>query len=293
MSLPLETSAAGKKRSATRRGGVIAREAECKSVLNKSPLGDYSLNCYTGCENACVYCYARYMQKFHPHAEPWGRFVDVKVNAPAVLRRQMRRQPPGTVFMSSACDGWQALEARYELTRECCRLLFERGFTVHALTKSKLILRDLDFFQKGKGRIGVTITTPDEHLAKLLEPKAGSAEERWGILRAARRAGVDAAVMFGPLLPHLSDGEEALDRLFQKAAEEDANVIWADALNRRPRVWPSVSSFLLKHFPGLHERYRLLLHSQDERAAYLEALGRRIRAAARKHGVEDRLAGCP
>ena len=76
----------------------IVRETVCKTILNRSGLGDYSLNCYTGCTHACVYCYARFMQRFHPHDEPWGAFVDVKVNAVEVLKRQLRRATPGSVF---------------------------------------------------------------------------------------------------------------------------------------------------------------------------------------------------
>ena len=86
-------------------GPVAVRENVCKTILNRSGLSDYSLNCYTGCIHACVYCYARFMQRFHPHDEPWGRFVDVKVNAVEVLKRQLRRAERGTVFVSSAVTG--------------------------------------------------------------------------------------------------------------------------------------------------------------------------------------------
>ena len=106
----------------------VIRETACKTILNRSALGGYSLNCYTGCGQGCVYCYARFMQRFHPHDEPWGAFVDVKINAVEVLKRQLRRAAPGEVFMSSACDGWQPIEAHYRLTRRCCELLLERGF---------------------------------------------------------------------------------------------------------------------------------------------------------------------
>jgi len=116
--------------------GPIVRETVCKTILNRSGLSDYSLNCYTGCTHGCAYCYARYMQRFHPHQEPWGAFVDVKVNAVEVLKRQLRRARPGSVFVSSACDGWQPLEAEWRLTRRCCELLLERGFEVHVLSKS-------------------------------------------------------------------------------------------------------------------------------------------------------------
>ena len=108
--------------------GVVVREVSCKSLLNRRS-GDrgYSFNCYTGCEHGCVYCYARFMQRFHPHQEPWGEFVDVKRNAPDVLRHQLRRLRPSSVFTCSACDGWQPVEAHYRLTRRCCQLLLEAG----------------------------------------------------------------------------------------------------------------------------------------------------------------------
>jgi DNA repair photolyase len=116
-------------------GKVIVRETTCKTVLNCSSISDYSLNCYTGCAYGCIYCYARFMQRFHPHAEPWGKFVDVKVNAVEALERQLRRAEPGCVFVSSACDGWQPLEAERKLTRRCCGLLLDYGFQVNVLTK--------------------------------------------------------------------------------------------------------------------------------------------------------------
>ena len=108
---------------------LVVRETACKTILNRTSMGDYSLNCYTGCEHACVYCYARFMQRFHPHAEAWGQFVDAKVNAVEVLRRQLRHAEPGKVFVSSARDGWQSIERERRLTRRCCELLLEYGFT--------------------------------------------------------------------------------------------------------------------------------------------------------------------
>ena len=86
--------------------GPVVRETVCKTILNRTSICDYSLNCYTGCEHGCVYCYARFMQRFHPHDEPWGQFVDVKVNAVEVLKRQLRRAKPGDVLSPArATDG--------------------------------------------------------------------------------------------------------------------------------------------------------------------------------------------
>lgn len=270
--------------------GVAVREVACKSLLNRWSDGGYSFNCYTGCGHACVYCYARFMQRFHPHEEPWGRFVDVKINAAEVLARQLRRLEPGSVFTCSACDGWQPIERRYELTRRCCQMLLEAGFHLNVLTKSDLVLRDLELFAGQPVSVGVTITTPDESQASLWEPRASSVAARAQVLREAKAAGLATTVMFGPLLPALSDTPEALRKLFAIAAKADVGRIWTDALNPRPRVWPSVQAMLRHHRPELLDLYRSVLFDRAYRARYVDELHAEIRRAAREAGVADRLA---
>ncbi len=274
------------------QGQPIIREVACKSVLNRSAISDYSLNCYVGCEHACAYCYARYMQRFHPHEEAWGDFVDVKVNAVEVLEKQLRRAAPGDVFISSACDGWQPLERRWQLTRACCRLLLEHGFRVNALTKNALILRDLDLFVGRDAQISVTVTSLDEGLRRLWEPAGSTVEQRFDVLRQAHEAGIETGIMFGPLLPFLSDSLDSILALFARAADAHVNVIWVDALNPRPNVWEAVQALLQAQFPDLVERYRRVLFSPVVRAAYVKGLNERVRAAAARLHLSDRLAGC-
>jgi DNA repair photolyase len=273
-------------------GGETVRETVCKTILNRSGPTDYSLNCYTGCAHACAYCYARYMQRFHPHPEPWGKFVDVKVNAVEVLKRQLRRAKPGEVFVSSACDGWQPIEAQWRLTRRCCEILLEREFQVNVLTKSALVLRDLDVFAGSTARIGVTITTLDGRLQALWEPAAGTIGERFHVLREARRANLATTIMFGPLLPYLSDDAASLGEMFARAAEMKVDRIWVDGLNARPRVWPAVAGLLRRHFPTLHEPYRRLLFDARAKETYCAELGHRVRAAAASVGMADRIVAC-
>jgi DNA repair photolyase len=274
-----------------RAGGAVIREVECRSLLNRSGIDDYSFNCYTGCANGCVYCYARFMQRFHPHDEPWGRFVDVKINAAEVLARQLRRLPAGSVFTCSACDGWQGVERRYELTRRCCRMLIEARFRLNVLTKSELVLRDLDIFKGADVQLGVTITTPDEKQARTWEPRASSVSARLKVLREAKAAGLRTAVMFGPLLPAISDTPAALRALFALAAKAGVDRIWTDALNPRPRVWPSVQGLLRRRWPGLIEHYRRLLFDPACRAQYISDLEGRVREAAADAGLSDRMQG--
>jgi DNA repair photolyase len=271
---------------------IVVRETACKTILNKSSIGDYSLNCYTGCAHGCVYCYARFMQRFHPHDEPWGKFVDVKPNAVEILKRQLRRAKPGKVFLSSACDGWQAIEKDCRLTRRCCELLLEFGFQVNLLTKNALVLRDLDIFVGRDVNVGVSIATLDEDLRKLWEPRASSVKERLRIIEEARKAGLKTTIMFAPLLPFLSDGRSSLKAMFQRAADLQVNSILVDALNARPRVWPSVAGLLRVHFPQLWQRYSKILFDPKMRAEYLAHFRSEMAIAAEQSSLKDRLTEC-
>ncbi len=270
----------------------VIRETPCKTILGKSGIGDYSLNCYGGCAHGCVYCYARFMQRFHPHEQPWGAYVDVKANAVEVLERQLCRAAPGDVFVSSACDGWQPLEGEYQLTRECCRLLVRHGFQVNALTKSALILRDLDIFTGSTAQIGVTVTTLDPRLAALWEPHASPVEDRLRVLKEAHAAGLHTSVMFGPLLPFLYDSYENIYTLLERAAALRVDTIWVDAFNPRPMVWEATAALLDIEFLGLRERYQRILFSTPVRNAYLAALRGHIATAAERLRIIDRVSTC-
>ncbi|MFH0965057.1 MAG: radical SAM protein [Planctomycetota bacterium] len=272
--------------------GVVVRETRCRTILNRCAISDYSLNCYTGCAHGCAYCYARLMQRFHPHDEPWGGFVDVKANAVETLERQLARAKPGAVFVSSACDGWQPIEAKRGLTRECCRVLLAHGFEVNVLTKSALVRRDFDILKHPNATIGVTVTTLAEGTARLWEPKAASVEERFRVLEEAHKAGISTTIMFGPLLPELSDSEGSIEAMLARAGDAGVDRIWVDALNPRPRVWPSVAGLLRREFPELRRRYSRVLFDPRVREEYLGEVHGRVERAARKAGVADRVAGC-
>jgi DNA repair photolyase len=182
---------------------VIIKDIHAKSILNKSQIFDYCVNPYTGCQVNCRYCYASlFMRRYSGHKEPWGEFVDAKVNAPEVLRKQLRRARRGMVWISSVCDPYQPLEAQYELTRRCLKELLQAQFPVNIQTKSKLVLRDLDFFQDFKEiEVGFTITTHDEKIARLFEPGAASVKERFEALETLHRSGIRTFAFIGPLLP--------------------------------------------------------------------------------------------
>ena len=273
-------------------GQPTIRDIRCKSILNSCSIGDYSLNCYVGCAHGCIYCYARFMQRFHPHQEYWGNFVDVKVNAVDVLRRQLSRARPGQVFLSSACDGWQPEEASRGLTRACALLLLENGFQLNVLTKSDLILRDLDALAGKPARVSVSLSTLDEPLSRVWEPGASSVRDRLRIIREAQSRELKSGLMFAPLLPLLYDGAEAVRTLLECAGDLGVDFVWFDSLNPRPKVWESVEAHLRREAPELAERYRRILFSSRVRSAYLAGLRERIVQQASQLGLGAKVKAC-
>jgi DNA repair photolyase len=182
---------------------MVIREIQAKSVLNKSKVFDYCLNPYTGCQTNCQYCYARlFMPRYSGHKEPWGGFVDVKVNAVDLLNKQLERAKKGTVWISSVCDPYQSIEANYRLTRRCLEELLKKQFPVNIQTKSALVLRDLDLFRQFETiDVGFTIATDDEKVAKLFEPQASPVNERIETLKTIRDEGIRTFAFIGPILP--------------------------------------------------------------------------------------------
>jgi DNA repair photolyase len=269
------------------------REIQAKSILNKSGISDYAVNCYLGCQHGCRYCYARFMMRFCPHPEPWGGFVDVKVNAPLLLERQVRRGAKGQVFISSVCDPYQPLEARYGLTRSCLEILLRYGYPVTILTKSALARRDLDLMDSSRDlELGVTVTTGDEALRRLIEPGASPTLDRLALLDQAKSKGLRVYAFLGPFLPGLSDTEENLSFLFRQVARIGVDYCYADILNPRPKVWSSLRTVLESHFPERLASTGRILYNAEERHRYQETMRNRILCIARKCGLADEIHFC-
>lgn len=180
------------------------REIFAKTVLTRTAITgfDYCLNPYVGCGHGCRYCYASFMKRFTGHKEPWGTFVDVKVNAPSLLRKQLHRATPGVVAVSTVTDPYQPAEREYEVTRRCLEALLEKQFPINLLTRSPLCVRDLDLFKRFKKiEVGLTITTDDEAMRRLFEPFSPAILSRIRALETLHQEGIKTYAFIGPLLP--------------------------------------------------------------------------------------------
>jgi len=175
------------------------------------------------------------MRRFSSHLrDPWGSFVDVKVNLLEVLARELPRRPGGSVWLSSVCDPYQQVEAKYRLTRGAIELITtHRNFSVSILTKNALVLRDLDLLNRIKDRldVGFTITTFDPYAQSFFEPNASPVKERIDALRKLNSDGFDTWVLIAPMLPYVA--ENTLEGGLRDLAEAGVKKLMTDRYNAR------------------------------------------------------------
>ena len=189
-------------------------QVQSKTLLRRMDFGrgsiEYTVNLYRGCTHGCVYCYAPSLV----HEErKWGQFVDAKINAPLVLRRELREAVQAPVFFSSASDPYQPVEARFKLTRRCLEALRDNQFPVVVLTRSPLVLRDLDVLRELEWvRVGCSISTA---ASREFEPGVPPVERRIRTLRSLSEAGIQTWVSMAPVIPGimLFDLEDMLGKL--------------------------------------------------------------------------------
>jgi DNA repair photolyase len=213
---------------------LIVREVQAKTILSKSKVYPYVVNPYTGCQHGCSYCYARFMKRVTGHREPWGGFVDVKINAPDVLRVEIRRKKRGRVWVSGVCDPYQPLEATYRLTRQCLEILARNSWPVILQTRSPLVLRDIDIIRGARDfEVGFSVTTADDSIRKLFEPDAPPIGERIRALGELHDAGIRTYAMIAPVLPGAEGLAELLKGKIDYVLIDRMNYHYADGVYRK------------------------------------------------------------
>ena len=226
-------------------------EIKVKSILGKSSIGDYCINPYVGCMHACIYCYADYYtRRFSKHQEEWGEFVDVKINAPEVLLKEIGKKKKGIVYISSMTDAYQPLEAKYGITRKILEILARYNWPIIIQTKSSLVLRDLDILKKFSNiKVGFTIISLDENETRRLEKFASPPKERVKALKILKENGIKTFVFIGPIMPFTRI--EEIEKII-KETKDFSDEFYFDKLNLKPGLIEKIKK--VKGFEGLEEK---------------------------------------
>lgn len=239
---------------------MAINEVHVKSLLQKSrlPGADYVVNPYSGCVHGCVYCYARFIKRFTGQTEAWGAFLDARVNAPDILRKELgRRKEPlkELLFLSSVTDPYQPAEERYRLTRGVLEALLEYQAPISILTKSDLVLRDIDLLKRFENcNVGMSLMTTSDEVAHRMEPRAPSVTRRLYALKALRESGIRTYAFIGPFLPVLTDLEQIMSAVHNLVDE-----VGVEALNARGGNWVGVEGVLNLFYPDSLPRCKQLI----------------------------------
>jgi len=263
------------------RSQLIIKETQCRSALNQSkiPGMDYCLNPYVGCSHGCIYCYATFMKRFRNHPEEWGSFVDVKVNFADVLKKEISRKRIGLVAIGTVQDGYQPIEAKYRLTRQSIEILNERNFPFEILTKSNLVVRDIDLIKSNKSAsVEMTITTTDDKIRRIFEPQASSVQGRLLALEKLLNNNIETAVFFGPVLPYFSDSSEQIRKFFALMQKTGVKRILVDKLNYLESKIGKIVQAIRHDYSKVISYYRNILR---DRIDYGTTLRQRIEEIAR------------
>ncbi|MCJ7813006.1 radical SAM protein [bacterium] len=270
--------------------GFTISEITCKSIINRSriPGLDYTINPFTGCQHGCVYCYARFMIKYTHHHTEWGSFVDVKVNGPEVLKKQLRKLPRGLVSLSTVTDPYQSSERKYQITRQILSELLEHQFPVSILTKSNLVLRDMDIlkrFERDACEVGFSINTLDDHVRRYFEPNAPPVQKRIESVKTLHKEGIKTWIFLAPVLPVLT--LNTLDHLLEEI-KNAIDYLLVDTLNIKCGNWSRIAKVLTREYPGLITVWKENCFSKEKRLTDYHSICEKISESCNQRNLDVR-----
>ena len=244
---------------------------EAKSIITKSniPQIDFVINPYTGCQHGCIYCYAEFMIRFTNHkGEKWGEFLDIKQFELDKIKPQ--RYNGKRILLSSVTDPYLPLEKKYQNTRKILEKLVGTNAEVTILTKSKLVVRDIDLFKKFKNiEVGISLSTLNDDFARVLERGASKPSDRFAAIKEIHENGIQTYIFISPFFPEITDFKaiigETLDYIDTYSFEN---------LNFRPHNIPRIMRIIKEYYPDLLSKYKEIQKNRD----YWDSIEEEIRS---------------
>ncbi|MDP2749466.1 MAG: radical SAM protein [Nanoarchaeota archaeon] len=282
-------------------------ETTTKSILNKYKEVDswfqcrYSFNPYRGCQHGCSYCDGR-SKKYWPKGgnETFDSKIEIKINAAELLAKKLPTIKEKEVICvgGGVTDVYQPAEHKYGITRKCLQVILNKGFPCHILTKSDLVLRDLDLLKKlsAKNFCAVTFSfsTTDDKLSNVLEHGATRPSRRLAAMNELNKQGIITGACLMPVVPFITDSDELLDKSILDLSNNGANYVMHSPMTLCDDQEKFFMEFLAENFSenlqDLKEKYKYLYrygYSPDK--DYTKRLGERVRALLRNHGMREKM----
>ncbi len=258
----------------------------------------YTLNLYRGCRHGCPFCFARYTHWFlgFQNSFDFQRKIQVKINLMEVLEEELAnsRRKRDWVSLGAATDPYQPAEKKYQLARQAFKLFAKYSWPAVFSTKSDLVLRDLDVLKevvdKSSGGVAMTLTTLNPELKKFLEPHAVPIERRLEALRQLKARGIPCGIHLMPIIPFITDTDEAIEGMVKTAAEIGVDYFVYNVLRLRGEVVKGYYLSVLKNYnPSLFQQTLKLYGSRAYPPDYyVEALSKKVKFYREKWGFQNR-----
>lgn len=244
---------------------------------------DRSINPYRGCEHGCIYCFARPSHAFMGLSAglDFETKLFAKPGAAKLLERELSKPgyQPKTIAIGTNTDPYQPIEREWRVTREILEVLEAASHPVGIVTKSALVIRDIDILSrmaaKGLAKVALSITTLDRRMARAMEPRASTPSLRLKAISDLAAAGIPASVMVAPLIPTLNDHE--IERILDSARGAGASEAGYVLLRLPAEVSPLFRDWLLKHYPDRYRHVMNVLRSMRGGKDYDAEWGKRMR----------------
>ena len=257
-----------------------------RTIINRNDSPDVgfdrSINPYRGCEHGCVYCFARPTHAYQGLSAglDFETRLFAKPDAPELLAKELAKAgyEPRTIALGINTDGYQPIEREWRLTRRILEVLSDFGHPVGIVTKSALVLRDLDILApmaaRGLVKVALSVTTLDHKLARIMEPRAATPQRRIDTIRQLSEAGVPTAVLVAPVVPAVTDAE--LERILDAAAAAGASEAGYVMLRVPLEIRDLFKEWLLEHFPDRYRHVLSLLKEMHGGKEYDSTFGQRM-----------------
>lgn len=225
---------------------------EAKSIITKSniPSMDFVINPYTGCQHGCIYCYAEFMIRFTGHkGEKWGEFLDVKSYDFSKIKPH--KYDGKNILLSSVTDPYLPLEKKYENTKKILEKLVGTTANIQILTKSKLVVRDIELFKKFHNlQVGISISTLDENFSNIIERAASKPVDRLEALKKIHDSGISTWLFISPYFPEITDFKAIIEK-----SKDFVDRYSFENLNFRPHNVPRIKKVIKEFYAELLPKY--------------------------------------
>ncbi|MBI1973894.1 radical SAM protein [Candidatus Micrarchaeota archaeon] len=257
---------------------------DAKSILTETKLPglDYSLNPFRGCTIGCPYCYSPDVLR---ETREWGKFLDVKENAPQLLEKELRTKKRGLIGIGTVTDGYVQAERELKMTRRCLEKILEAGWPVSIQTKSSLVVRDLDLLKRFKEKgleveVGFTITTLDPRVSAVLEPFASPPLERIAAMKEIHDAGIRVWCFVGPIYPGF---DSQCEELVRRIAGAGCDRVLSHRFALHRTAWARVKKALEEKMPEQVTEWEHTLFTEEGKKFFDTAYKQLADACGRYH----------